>query len=615
MRINLFKWRRRRLSLIVLVIPCVFVFIMMSVLSNKELDSMNDHKSNRELKRLQDDFTVLMEKSERKRIPVVVGHYVGIPKQDKIGPLSKSELDRNDYNPVPGLGEMGEPVQLSGVETETMHRYYEVNKFNLLASDRISVNRSLPDVRRKECLPKEYKNLPSTSVIIVFHNEAWSTLLRTVHSIINRSPRNLLKEIILVDDASERSFLKDELDEYVAKLPVSASVLHIGERVGLVRARLHGAKLAQGQVITFLDAHCECTIGWLEPLLTRISSDRTTVVCPVIDILNDDTFAYVKSFEMHWGAINWDLHFRWFTVGSEVMKLRQEDLTRPFRTPIMAGGLFAMDKSYFYELGSYDDQMDIWGGENIEISFRVWQCGGSIEIVPCSRVGHVFRRASPYTFPRPGGISGTLANNLARVVEVWMDDWKEFYYRLHPEAKHIRSSINVTSRLSLRENLKCKNFKWYLENIWPENFFPSFDSFFGKMRNVASNECLRRPKSKDGGSQATGNPITSNCDHPIETPFLFVMNSNGYIMTDESVCLDAPDYDVDQPSIFFLACSFIERQEWKYETKRENIVHIASGLCLESRPSKSNAAAQKLILSRCNDLNSQKWKLHIFDWR
>lgn len=63
--------------------------------------------------------------------------------------------------------------------------------------------------------------MPTTSIVIVFHNEAWTTLLRTIWSVINRSPRPLLKEIILVDDASERDYLGTQLEDYVKTLPVS----------------------------------------------------------------------------------------------------------------------------------------------------------------------------------------------------------------------------------------------------------------------------------------------------------------------------------------------------------------------------------------------------------
>lgn len=98
-------------------------------------------------------------------------------------------------------------------------------------------------------------------------------------------------------------FLKKALDDYIEELPVPVKLLRSPTRLGLIQARLLGAKEAQGEVLTFLDAHCECTEGWLEALLSRIAEDPKTVACPVIDIINDETFAYVKSFELHWGKL------------------------------------------------------------------------------------------------------------------------------------------------------------------------------------------------------------------------------------------------------------------------------------------------------------------------
>ncbi len=121
--------------------------------------------------------------------------------------------------------------------------------------------------------------------------------MRTVHSVINTSPPELLAEIILVDDFSTKctknlkfltiklwkiiyykffiiADLKEKLENYIKRFEGKVKIVRTKQREGLVRARVIGAEVAIGDVIVILDAHCECVVNWLPPLLTRIAVNR-----------------------------------------------------------------------------------------------------------------------------------------------------------------------------------------------------------------------------------------------------------------------------------------------------------------------------------------------------
>ena len=113
-------------------------------------------------------------------------------------------------------------------------------------------------------------------------------------------------------------------------------------------------------------------------------------------------------------GFNWGLNFKWDPIPRSELQ-NDEDFAKPFKSPTMAGGLFAIDKDYFHHLGEYDPGMNIWGGENLELSFKVWMCGGTLEIIPCSRVGHVFRKRRPYGSNLNSREEDTMIRNSLRV--------------------------------------------------------------------------------------------------------------------------------------------------------------------------------------------------------
>ncbi len=95
-------------------------------------------------------------------------------------------------------------------DLEVREEGYRRFAFNSLVSRRLGLRREqgLPDTRHPECRKKEeegrpVEGLPSASVVICFYHEELEVLLRTVYSVLDRTPRSLLKEIILVNDHSD----------------------------------------------------------------------------------------------------------------------------------------------------------------------------------------------------------------------------------------------------------------------------------------------------------------------------------------------------------------------------------------------------------------------------
>ncbi|XP_031623342.1 polypeptide N-acetylgalactosaminyltransferase 2 isoform X2 [Contarinia nasturtii] len=438
----------------------------------------------------------------------------------------------------------------------------------------------------EKCRKKVYrKDLPPTSVIITFHNEARSTLLRTIVSVLNRSPEHLIKEIILVDDFSDHP--EDGLE--LAKIN-KVRVIRNEKREGLVRSRVRGADAAIAEVLTFLDSHCECNEDWLEPLLERVAEDETRVVCPVIDVISMDTFQYIGASADLRGGFDWNLVFKWEYLSLEERAERHKDPTTSIETPMIAGGLFVINKKYFEKLGKYDMKMDVWGGENLEISFRVWQCGGSLEIIPCSRVGHVFRKRHPYTFP--GGSGNVFAKNTRRAAEVWMDDYKQYYYAAVPLAKNIPFG-NIDDRIELRTRLHCKPFKWYLENVYPQLAVPEMTNVGTIQQGIYCLDTL--------GHLIDGSVGVYQC-HSTGGNQEWTITKKGQIKHHD-LCLTLVSF-AKGSVVMMRVCDDNENQRW--ELREGGILkHSKSNVCLDTRYVQEHGITAEL----CNSgLDTQYWR-------
>ncbi|KAL6105829.1 galnt16 [Pungitius sinensis] len=486
------------------------------------------------------------------------------------------------------LGGFDEKAYLAGKQLKPGDDPYREHAFNLQESDRLGGERAIRDTRHYRCASVSYDtDLPPTSVIITFHNEARSTLLRTIRSVLARSPASLIQEIILIDDFSSDS----EDCQLLSQVP-KVRCLRNGRREGLIRSRVRGANAASASILTFLDSHCEVNADWLQPMIQRVKEDHTRVVSPIIDVISLDNFAYLAASADLRGGFDWSLHFKWEQIPIE-QKMARSDPTQAIRTPVIAGGIFVMDKSWFNHLGQYDTHMDIWGGENFELSFRVWMCGGSLEILPCSRVGHVFRKRHPYDFPEGNAL--TYIKNTRRAAEVWMDEYKQYYYSARPSAQG-KAFGSISDRLTLRRKLNCKPFRWYMENVYPELRVPEQEAVSSVLRQGGL--CLET-RGADALGLAECRGIGSIRPQAQRWELIEPL------LRQQDLCLAISAFTAGS-KVKMDTCSAKEpRQKWK--PKGTALQHVVSGLCLDSQ-----APTGPLVVTQCRpQMASQSWEPQI----
>uniref|UniRef100_A0A1I8FED4 Glyco_trans_2-like domain-containing protein n=1 Tax=Macrostomum lignano TaxID=282301 RepID=A0A1I8FED4_9PLAT len=409
--------------------------------------------------------------------------------------------------------------------------------FNEFASDRIGPRTSPARLSAPLACRKNNwtaAGLPNTSVIVCAHNEAWSALLRTLHSVLDRSPPNLLHEVILVDDASTRPQLGRPLEDYLAEL----GRVPLGWRRGRNWPDAHFPGLAR-----------RMREGWLEPLLDRVARSRRTVAVPYIDVVSSESLAFLHVAPERMTAVSTGRV--WRSPGARGARRGYGGTSQAApiqcRAPLCQAALFTIDRAFFAELGGYDRRDGDLGQREISSSASACGCAAiKAESRLCPARSSATCFAPPYTWGKSGAAE-VLKRNAIRLAEVWLDGFKHILYR---QFNYRLGDFGDTSRRG-----------------------GSSDEGLAAARSAAGTWTTRLPGTAGGAVVASGGPITP-------PPFAWVQLRVATTLSAASVCLDsrlslAPCQDTDNGE-----GSLARLQSWCYEPLKRRLIHSASGRCL-----------------------------------
>jgi len=344
----------------------------------------------------------------------------------------------------------------------------------------LSRSRSERDGGAKAAPSKSSEDLPERmSIVLPCLNET-QFVVKTVKRFCERTPTELLEEIIVVDDGSSPP-LKGELAKAGIDEACRLKVLRHEKAYGLMIAKQTGGDAAAGKYIGFYDCHVAPVQGWYKETMKLLRAKERRLVVPMIADLDVDTWDVRKNTALTAKCyINFNADFWWYDDESD-------------NIPIISGGLVATTRAWWRESGGFDKEMRGWGGENTDQSLRAWLCDGDVLRAKSSRIAHMWRVPSDHRTLARYTLRSKV-DNLGRVAAMWFD---EFVVKFRDGTAATR--LNVSEGKAMRKRLQCKPFVYFLHRfrklyrdggVLPKQVF--------KIREASSKRCLQR----NGGGYA-----------------------------------------------------------------------------------------------------------------
>ncbi|XP_060553604.1 polypeptide N-acetylgalactosaminyltransferase 17-like [Ruditapes philippinarum] len=269
-------------------------------------------------------------------------------------------------------------------------------------------------------------------------------------------------------------------------------------------------------VITFRDEPISCLLRLVQQPNVLLTSHVGEIGRDIFEFILDDQYKLFCTFDPI------TIIEEWLTY-SRAFRDTRNGSVEPIEYGTIPGMMTAMRKEFFYKLGGFDTGMEIWGFEHIELSVKVWLCGGRVEMIPCSKIGHLYRNI-PWQNIHPD--FDYKKKNKLRFILVWMDGESK---KLALEALH-RGNYSkqidpgdLTDRFKIKILNNCKPYQHYIDQLrkMSNPFIPKNVRKSGNIFNNATDQCLEIT-SIDGIFEL----ITSHCGDQVSQFCVLTDNMN-----------------------------------------------------------------------------------------